>query len=285
MRLTGTPSYAAPLCPDARSHTMISTPSLAQPWTTSAMEAAFMSLVHSHMIWPSSPLTARLRYAHSYVHSTACSTFTPDGAHTRRTWPMRPTRISSAQYTPWDPVAPARRSCSVSPLFSKLPALLQMPWATWNGAPFSLTPDERTPSACPSRCIPPHVPPVPRLRHPRWCVSLPLLPWPPVLLPAEGLTDVEDPHDHHADGSALQRFRLGDTKLPTPAKSDNALLSAPLLPSSAGLSAAAKEHGAVFGFESPLLACKVDRGFVHPLANRSATVEPCLTSQLVVAQI
>jgi len=58
MRLTGTPSYTAPLCPGARSHTMILTPCSAQLRTTGAMETAFMFSVQFQMIWPSIPLTA-----------------------------------------------------------------------------------------------------------------------------------------------------------------------------------------------------------------------------------
>lgn len=283
MRLTGTPSYTAPLCPGARSHTMILTPCSAQLRTTGAMETAFMFSVQFQMIWPSTPLTARLRYAHSYLYSTACSTFTPHGAHTLRVWPIRPTRISSAQYTSWGPPTPARCNCSVSPLFSRQPALRQKPWETWDGELSSLTPSERRPSACPNRCTPLHAPLEPTSLHPRWCVSLQLLPLPLVLLPAGGLTDVEGPHAHHADGSALQRFHLGGTKPPISVKSDNALLPPLLLPSSVCLCAEAKEHGAVFCFENPFLACKAGRGFVLPLANQSATVEPCFTSPIVLA--
>ncbi len=284
MRWTGTPVYAAPRCPGARSHTMISTPCFAQLRITGAKAAAFMFAVQSQVIRPSSPFTARFRYAHAYVHSTACSLFTPRGAHTRRTWPMRPTRISSAQYTPWDPPAPTWRSCSLSPLFSKPPALRHTPWETRDVVLFSSAPGGRTPGACPSRCTSPHALPGPISPHPRWYVSPPPRLWPLARLPAAPSIAVELPHVPHADSSAPLGGLLGGTRLPTPAKSGNARLPAVRPQPPADLCGAATAHGAAFGFdERPFLACKIRRAFVHLLATRSVIVEPSPTPPIVLA--
>ncbi len=52
-----------------------------------------------------------------------CTTLTPCGAHTLRTWPIKPTRISSPQCTPAASGAPAASNAALNPPFSTRVAL------------------------------------------------------------------------------------------------------------------------------------------------------------------
>jgi len=163
---TCTSSYAGPRWPRARSHTMTDTPFSPHPCTTGARDTPFISSVQSQRNSPVKPFTARFKYAHSCLYSIICTTLTPRGAQTRRTCPIKPTRISSPQYSPDLSTQPTSVSLALRPPFSSSLALQQRPWDSEAGALSSANLTGRTPSACPSKCSSHHVAPVPTPRTP-----------------------------------------------------------------------------------------------------------------------
>ena len=119
MRWTRTDSYSAPRWPRARSHTRNFTRRRPHCLTTGTIDSAFMLSVHAHISLPRKPLTATCRYAHSRVYSTGCQILTPRGAHTLRTHPIKPTRISSPQKSCLPSGQPRACRWVVNPLFSR----------------------------------------------------------------------------------------------------------------------------------------------------------------------
>ena len=149
---TVTSAYAGPRWPGARSQTTTDTPSSPHCLTIGAMDTAFIFSVQPQRTWPLTPFTTRFRYAHVRWYSSACTTLTPRGAHTRRTWPIKPTRISSPQYRPSLSVQPMAVSWALSPPFSKPPALPQKPWDSVAEGLSSSSPGAQTRGAYPNRC-------------------------------------------------------------------------------------------------------------------------------------
>src|SRR5262245_733286 len=169
INLTGTSLYTSPRWPRARSQTKTVNPSKAHCLTTGAIEVPRIFPVQSQRNWPLSPLTAKFRYAHSRLYSTGWTTFTPRGAHTRRTCPISPTRISSPQARPAGSGQPTSWSWSVSPLFSRPLVAALKPGGIVDGELWVSTLTGQRPTACPNSCTQLRSSASPSRRLLEWC--------------------------------------------------------------------------------------------------------------------
>src|SRR5262245_33016491 len=278
INLTGTSSYTSPRWPRARSQTKTVKPSAAHCLTTGAIEAPCIFSVQSQRSWPVRPLTAKFKYAHSRLYSTGWTTFTPRGAHTRRTWPISPTRISSPQAKPAGSEQSLAWSWSVRPLFSRLPAGAAKLGGIADGVLWVSTLTDQRPSACPNNCIQRHNSASPRPRLLEWFGFRQPRLWPLVRLPGHRSAIELDPRDRHANGLTLRPHHLADTRPPILAPSGNAPRRFGPLGSWVGLGAATTTPVAGFAFGNLFPVYKVRTAFVRLLATQFGTVEPFVSS-------